>query len=223
MEFPFSGVESKIIMLVLSKISYFQSRRDDVLNVALAKELAAKKDTKGVQEIAAELWNDDPGIATDCLKVLYEVGAINPALIADQVEDFLKLLKSNNNRMVWGAMTALAAIADLKADVIYKRLEDVRSAMESGSVITMDNGVQVLALVAASSPARNKKVFPFLLAHLSTCRPKDVPQHSEKTLPAVTAGNHEEFVTVLKKRMPTLSATQATRVKKVIKTAQAKA
>jgi hypothetical protein len=210
-------------MPALNRIAYFQSRRDEALNVELAKELAAKKDKAGIGEIAAELSNKNANIANDCIKVLYEVGAIDPSLIADYASDFLKLLQSKNNRMAWGAMTALAAIAELKADVIYKQLSAVQEAMTNGSVITMDNGVKVLALVAASSKARSAKVFPFLLTHLATCRPKDVPQHSEKSLVAVTAGNQEAFVAVLNKRLPKLTASQATRVKKVIKAAEAKA
>jgi hypothetical protein len=209
-------------MPVLNRISYFQDRRDEALNVALAKELAAKKDKNGIREIADELWNKNTNIANDCIKVLYEVGAIDPVLIADYASEFLKLLQSKNNRMAWGAMTALAVIAELKADVIYKQLSAVQEAMTNGSVITMDNGVKVLALVAASSKAHSAKVFPFLLTHLATCRPKDVPQHSEKTLVAVTARNQEAFVDVLKKRLPKLSVSQTTRVKKVIKEAQAK-
>jgi hypothetical protein len=57
------------------------------------------------------------------------------------------------------------------------------------------------------------------LNHLTTCRPKDVPQHSEKTLAAVNAANKGEFIAVLEKRMVDLQGAQVTRVKKVIKEA----
>ena len=127
---------------VLNQIAYFQDRRDEVPNQLLAKELAAKKNKKGVAEIADNLWSDNANIQSDCLKVLYEVGYLSPALIADYVDDFLKLLEHKNNRLVWGAMIALSTIADLRPDEIYKQLSVVRTAMESGTVITMDNGVK---------------------------------------------------------------------------------
>ncbi len=205
---------------VLNQIAYFQDRRDEVPNQLLAKELAAKKNKKGVAEIADNLWSDNANIQSDCLKVLYEVGYLSPALIADYVDDFLKLLEHKNNRLVWGAMIALSTIADLRPDEIYKQLSVVRTAMESGTVITMDNGVKVLALVAASGEARSKKVFPYLLTHLATCRSKEIPQHSEKTLPAVNAKNKAEFITVLEKRMKELPPSQLARVKKVIREAE---
>jgi len=46
--------------------------------------------------------------------VLYEIGYIKPALIADYTPDFLALLKSKNNHMVWEDMIALATAADKK-------------------------------------------------------------------------------------------------------------
>ena len=50
----------------------YQDRRDEVPNQELAKELAAKKDRKGIREIADNLWNKNAQIQSDCLKVLYE-------------------------------------------------------------------------------------------------------------------------------------------------------
>lgn len=106
-------------MSVLNKLAHFQNRRDEAPNQALARELAEKKDRAGVREIARNLWNENRDVQSDCLKVLYEVGSLDPRLIAAYAGDFLKLLKSRNNRLVWGSMTALAAIAEIKAAEIY--------------------------------------------------------------------------------------------------------
>ena len=207
-------------MSVLNKIAYYQNQRSDVPNQELARELAASKDRDGVREIAEGLWNKDKNIQSDCLKVLYETGYLDPTLIADYAGDFLKLLKSRNNRLVWGGMIALSTVADLKADEIFPHFEEIRQVMGSGSVITMDNGVKALALVASQKDEYRKAIFPYLLDHLKTCRPKEVPQHAEKTLPAVTAGNKSDFIRVLEKRMEDMTDSQMTRLKKVIKTAQ---
>ena len=205
-------------MSVLNRIAHFQNRRDEVPNQELARELAEKKDRDGIHEIAENLWNKDKNIQADCIKVLYEIGYIDPALITDYAEDFLKLLKSRNNRLVWGGMTALSTIAEDQADFIHAHLNVILKAMNVGSVITVDNAVKTLAL-AASKEAYRPVIFPSLLDHLRTCRPKDVPQHAEKSLPAVDAGNRDEFIAALEKRMEDLSASQMTRIRKVIKTA----
>ena len=206
-------------MTVLNKIAYFQNRRDEVPNQELARELVESKNIAGIREIAENLWNKDRNVANDCIKVLYEIGYLAPELIEDYVGDFLKFMKSRNNRMAWGAMLALSTIAALKADEIYPRVGEIEQVMETGSVITIDSGVKILAIVASKNEIYHAEVFPYLLNHLTTCRPKDVPQHSEKTLAAVNAANKGEFIAVLEKRMVDLQGAQVTRVKKVIKEA----
>jgi hypothetical protein len=64
-------------------------------------------------------------------------------------------------------------------------------------------------------------MFPYLLKHLETCRPKEVAQHAEKTLPAVNATNKAQFLATLKARMADLSGAGLSRVKKVVKAAEA--
>jgi len=99
-------------MSTLDKIAFFQNRRDEVPNQLLAKELAETKNKQGIQEIVENLDNKNKNVRSDCLKVLYEIGYLNPGLIADYGNDFLKPPKSKENRMVWGAMIGLATIAD---------------------------------------------------------------------------------------------------------------
>jgi hypothetical protein len=89
-------------MSALDRIAHLQNRRDEVPNQELARELAAQKDHQGIREIAENLWNDDKNIQADCVKVLYEIGYIDPFLIAGYADDFLKLLRSRENRLVWG-------------------------------------------------------------------------------------------------------------------------
>jgi len=206
-------------MSVIDKLACSLGRRDEVPNQELARELAAKKDKKGIREIAGHLWDRDVNVANDCIKVLYEIGYINPSLVSPYAGDFIKLLKSRQNRLVWGGMLALGTVASLRPDDVFEHLEEVRKAMDSGSVITKDNGVKVLADTAAANKKYNETIFPYLLKHLSGCRPKEVPQHSEKTLPAVNTSNKADFIKVLEKRMEDLSGSGLARVKKVIKQA----
>jgi len=71
--------------------------------------------------------------------------------------------------------------------------------------------------VVAAQQGNVALAFPYLLHHLETCRPQDVPQRAEKTALAVNARNRKQFVAVLEKRLVDLSGAQAARVKKVIK------
>lgn len=204
-------------MSVLDRLASSLGRRDEVPNQELARDLAAKKDKAGIREIAENLWNKDKNIQADCIKVLYEIGSIEPKLITDYAEDFVKLLRSKNNRLVWGGMTALAEVAKANPEAVFKHLDEIKKAKETGSVITVDNAISALAYTAAATDEYNKAIFPYLLKHLSGCRPKEVPQHTEKTLPAVRSDNKVDFIKVLQKRMEDLSGSGLARVKKVIK------
>ena len=207
-------------MSVLNRIAHFQNRRDEVPNQELARDLAEKKDCEGIREIAENLWNRDKNIQADCVKVLYEIGYIDPSLIADYAEDYLKLLRSRNNRLVWGGMIALSTIANIRAEELFNNLQELHSAIEHGSVITVDGGILTLARIASTREEFRQAIFPYLLNHLENCRPKDIPQHSEKSLPAVDGSNKEDFIAVLEKRMEDLTDTQVKRVKKVIQEAE---
>ena len=206
-------------MSALNRIASSLGRRAEFPNQELARELAASKDKAGIREIAENLWNKDKNIQFDCIKVLYEVGYIEPKLIAGYAEDFVKLLRSKNNRLVWGGMLALAQAARVNPDAVFKHLDEIKKAKETGSVITVDNAVAALAWTASANAQYNQAIFPYLLKHLSGCRPKEVPQHSEKTLPAVNSANKAGFVKVLEKRTEDLSGSGLSRVKKVIKEA----
>ena len=205
---------------LLKRLAYLQTRRDRTPNLDLARDLVARNDKAGICEIAENMWNENKNIHWDCVHVMYEIGVIEPNLIAQYAEDFLKLLKSRHNNMVWGAMTALAEIAKVKPDFIFKHVDEIKKAKEAGSVITIDNSISALAHTAAANEDYNKAIFPYLLKHLSTCRPKEVPQHAERTLPAVNEFNKDDFIKVLKKRNDDLSGAAFTRLGRIIRLAQ---
>jgi hypothetical protein len=204
-------------MSIIERIAYLQGRKDELPNQELAKDLVETNNSAGFEEIAANLYNDDINIQSDCIKVLYEAGYINPGVIAEYVGDFIKLLRSRNNRLVWGATLALSTIAPIKADEIYKSRDTVLKIMQEGSVIAVDNTVKVLAAVAAQNDEYNEVIFPFLLGHLRECRPKEVGQHAESISLAVNRKNRDEFIKALSEREGSLTSAQLARIYKLYK------
>ena len=206
-------------MSALNQIAYFRGRRDEIPNQELARALALKKDEAGIREIAENLGNKEKNIQSDCLKVLYEIGYIDPSLISAYADDFLKLLTHKNNRMVWGSMIALSTIARLEADTLYPHVERIKKIMDKGTVITKDAGMKTLAGIASQKDSYRKTILPYLINRLKTCRPIDVARHAEQTLIAVSAKNKKEFIAALEKRMEDVSSAALSRVKKVVKQA----
>lgn len=204
-------------MAIIDQLAVSLGRKDDEPNKVLAKEIVAKKNIAGVKELAGNLQNADAKIVSNCLEVLEWVSTEKPELVSDYASQLLSLVQSKNNRHVWSAMIVLARIADLAADVIWKSIEEIIRVTETGSVITMDNGIKIMAQVSSQNETYEKKLFPILMKYLKECRSKSIPQYSESVFVAVNQDNKNDFVRVLQNRMEQLSSSQKNRVQKVIK------
>jgi hypothetical protein len=210
-------MQTKAVMSTLEKIAYYQGRRDEVPNQLLAKELVGTKDKEGIKEIAKNLHNGNKNMRGDCLKVLYEIRYLEPALIAGYVDEFLELLSAKDNRLVWGAMIGLASIASLRPGEIWASIDDVIRITESGTIITKVWGIRTLARVAAADPIYRYKIFPSLIHQIQTCIPRDMPTHAESIFCAVDRENKAELLDVMESRYSEFTTAQSVRYKKVLK------
>jgi hypothetical protein len=207
----------EVQMSTLEKIAFFQNQRDEVPNQILAKELVDTRNSDGIREIAENLENKNKNIRSDCLKVLYEIGYLDSGLISDYTDAFLRLLKSKDNRMVWGALIGLATIADRHPKEIWAQINDILRITKNGTIISMVWGIRVLAKVAAADDEYKDKIFPFLLKQIQTCIPRDIPTHAESFLCAVDKKNKAELLSILESRQDELTPAQLTRYKRVLK------
>lgn len=203
-------------MTVLTKLASQLDRKDERPNIELARELLESNNIAGIQEIIENLAGRNQKIKSDCVKVAYEIGKVKPELICDYAEIFIDLLKSTNNRLVWGAMQVLSTIAEISAITLMKHLHTIKLAVKAGTVITTDKGILTLAKLATVSDYNRKAIFPFLIEHLKTCRTKEIPQHAESILLAVANDEMKvQFLNVLKEREPYMTKPQAKRVQKI--------
>ena len=117
-------------------------------------------------------------------------------------------------------MINLALVAKRKPKQIYAKFDDIVTTIEKGSVITQDNGIKTLAIVASVEKEYNQRIFPYLIEQLKTCRPKSVAQYAESIYVAVNPANQDSFIDVLDKRLDDLSPTQKSRVTKILRKLQ---
>lgn len=202
---------------MIEKVAYNLGRNDEEPNINLAIELCNTKDLDGIKEIVTGLKSEKEQIANDCIKVLYEIGERSPELIVDYVLNFIQLLKSKNNRLIWGSMTALSKITALKPKEVFENIEIVIKAYEIGSVITRDNSISVFAELVKADKKYEKVMFRKIIQHLETCRPKELGQHAERAFICVNELNAKEFIDVLLKRRECLIDAQKKRIDKLIK------
>ncbi|XZF14967.1 hypothetical protein ACTHGU_02445 [Chitinophagaceae bacterium MMS25-I14] len=204
-------------MSILDKLASSVGQRDEQPNIALAETIAVAGDKTAVQELVAGLQHKKKDIQSDCIKTLYEIGERKPGLIADYIDVFVPLLESKNNRLQWGAMTALNAIAGVNPDGVFAVLGRLALAVDKGSVITRDHYVAILIKLAAV-PKYAGNAFALLLEQLQSCPTNQLPMYAENAMPLINAGNRTDFVLLLTSRLDEIEKeSKRKRVEKVIR------
>lgn len=186
-------------MTVLDRLSSALDRRDEAPNVQLAEEIVARSDKAAIAELAEAVRSGPARQANDALKVLYEVGARDPALVGGQCPVFIEALKSANNRTVWGAMTALDAVAEQRAETLVGELPAIIAAADRGSVIAKDHCNSILVKLARAG--YGDKAVPILIERLAQAAPNQFPSYAEAIAPVLPPAARPGFLAVLTERV----------------------
>jgi hypothetical protein len=200
-------------MSVRGKLASALGRNDEQPNVELAEALAAKPSAAAITELVELLSAGTVAEQNDAIKVLYELGERRPEVIAGHAAAFLALLKSKNNRNVWGAMSAIDTIAAVRPKEVAAALKDILAAADKGSVIAKDKAMSTLSKLALAGEA---KAMPALLDRLDTAAVNQLPMYAELALPAVGA-HKTKFQAILERRLPDLPPAKQARVGKVLR------
>ncbi len=199
-------------MGILDLIASAQNRKDETPNIALAKQIVMDSDTKAVEELIINLDSKSKAIQSDCIKVLYEIGEDNPELIKPYMATFIKLLKHKNNRLQWGAMTALKSISYITPNDFYPLLPQLMEAASKGSVITRDNFLGILINISSF-----KDVSDLLFELLYKSPANQVPMYAERILPVISQSTRTKFINTLNERLSDIHKESALkRIQKVI-------
>ena len=203
-------------MTVIDKLASSLNRRNETPNQELAKQIVGRNDKTAVRELVENLQNKNPNIQSDCIKVLYEVGERKPALVSPFIPEFSSLLGHKNNRLVWGAMSALDTVSLEDPKTIYTMLPKIVEAADKGSVITRDHAVSILGKLASLDPFANK-VVPTLMEQLKSCPTNKLPMYAENLASVITRANRAIFLKTLRSRVGDIEKeSKRKRVEKVI-------
>ena len=203
-------------MAYIEKIAFHLGRRDEVPNQELAALLAGEENVAGIEEIAGFLHDKNKSVQSDCIKVLYEIGYINPRLIAKYAEVFAGLLESKVNRMVWGAMIALSTIAAEVPDDVWPYVDRIKNLIENGTVITNVSGVRTLIRLAGSGKRYHDELVDDLFRLQRACRDVDFAKRAEEMWRVIRLEHREAYRRILEERMPNLGKAAQNRLAKAI-------
>ena len=204
-------------MSIINKLASVNYQKEQLLNQELAKEIFETTDKKAIDELVQNLSNKKIAIQNDCIKVLYEIGELDPILISDYLNNFLALLTHKNNRLRWGAMAALNCIAAEQPKNIYGHLTQIMDAADKGSVITRDNAVNLL-INLAHVPDYFENAFSLLIEILLKCQANQLPMYAERSLPLINEQNKQSLIRVIESRLEDMDKqSKRKRIEKVIK------
>lgn len=202
-------------MSVLGRLASALGRNDEQPNIALAEALAASPDPAAVEELVTAL-DGKSAIANDAIKVLYELGERRPELVALYAEEFIAKLGSKNNRMVWGALTAIDTVTALRSDEVVVALDAILAAADAGSVIAKDKANAILVKLAAAGHA--EQVLPILISRLDDAAPNQFPTYAEEIASVIDAAHKPQFIAVLEARLPRVEGNaKRARVEKLLR------
>jgi len=204
-------------MTSIEKIAFHLGRRDEDPNKELAALLAGEENQAGIAEISNYLWDKNTSIQSDCIAVMYHIGYLAPELISKYAPEFIKLLESKNNRMVWGAMIALATIAEDVPEEIWPHLDKIKTLIETGTVITNVWGVKTLINLSKAGSNYYQALIDELLKLQKECRSVDFAKRAEDMWEAIQPAHLDEYRKILLERKPTLSGAAQKRLERVIK------
>ncbi|MEO9511103.1 MAG: hypothetical protein ABJN84_02615 [Flavobacteriaceae bacterium] len=203
-------------MDIIQKLAASLNRRDEVPNQELAKEIVLSKNKKAVKELIGNLSNKK-AIQNDCIKVLYEIGAQEPKLIANYINEFVEQLCSKNNRLQWGSMIALGTLVNERPKEIHAILPTILKVADKGSVIAKDQAVNILIKLCATKSYFDS-AFTLLIEQLLKSPTNQLPMYAERAIPVVDEKNKTLFVKTLTSRLNDIEKeTKRKRIEKVIK------
>lgn len=187
-------------MSVIELLASSRGSRKSDANITLAEKIASSGNGEAVTELIGLLKHKDRNLQSDAIKTLYETGFRNPEIIAPFYTEFLELLPNKNNRLVWGAMAALTSITAIRHRELYKSLDMIMNAVNKGSVITIDCGVEILAKLNHFDAYHNT-TDPILMEQLLKCPIKQLPTYARKTLEHIGTHTTEGYRNIITNRL----------------------
>lgn len=202
---------------IIDQLAHSLGSREETPNIRLAEKISKANDRASTQELISLLHHKIGGIRNDAIKVLYEIGERNPKLVIGYVDQFLKTLHHKDNRMIWGAMSALSAISKAKPELLTDHLAEIVDAMDNGSVITRDHGIYVLVNLSRIKK-HHADCMELLLEQIEKAPVNQVPMYAEKTAEVLSASYLKRFEKILRSRKDVLEIpSKEKRIMKILK------
>jgi hypothetical protein len=118
--------------------------------------------------------------------------------------------------MVWGAMIALATIAEQVPEELWPHREKIKELIETGTVITNVWGVKTLINLSKAGEPYYSELVDDLLRLQKECRNVDFVKRAEEMWVVIQPEHKDTYRELLVERKPNLSKSAQARLGRVI-------
>jgi hypothetical protein len=202
---------------ILDHLACALGRADEQPNIDLAIKISKTGNKSQVAELIKCLENKKTAIRSDAIKVLYEIGERKSALIIPYLDKFMEALRHKDNRMRWGAMSALSAISKANPEALGPHMVTIVDSMDEGSVITRDRGVYILCDLAKVKKY-HKDCMELLLEQIEHAPVNQMAMYAEKTAEVLSTPYKSRLIQTISRRKYVFAIpTKAKRLEKLLR------
>lgn len=186
--------------MIIQQLSSSLGRKDEQPNIDLAIQICKDENSASVSELVFLTRGKNKNLQNDSIKVLYEIGERNSSLILPHLSIFLNHLFSKNNRLQWGAMTAIRMISNNYPSEIADFIFELEAAAASGSVICRDNFIGILENLLLLEIWYDQ-AFTILIQQLESCPENQLAMYAEMTMSKINDRSRKSYCYTLRNRL----------------------
>lgn len=166
----------------------------------IASDILNRSNPDEIKGLISNLFVQNRGLQKDSFTLLKWISEREPKILIPFFEDFIKLLKSDYNRMRWGSMQIIRNLNPLVPHLTYSHLEELEDAVRMGSIVEQDQWVDILVDLS-----RNPSYYPHCFALLADILWKSglnqFPTYIEELSEIVQVGDIETLVYCIGQRI----------------------
>ena len=187
---------------------------------ALAREVIDGTSGVSLEQYVAQL--SDPhtidAVSQQAARVLEEVSATKPELLAPHIEQLVSLLGSDRPCAVQAAAHCLPVLAKVTPAKVAKQLKTMQAALPKASGPAQDGLVRTFVALCVASVTYQKRLIDSFELALRTADPKQLPGWVEHILPALKGEPYAQARAVVENRAqdPALARPVAQRVAEIL-------
>lgn len=190
---------------IVDQLASSLKRNDQQPNIDLASRLARAGDRETIAALMSLAKTGSKPVRYDAIKVLFEIGRIEPELLLCHGEALVALLQAKENRMIWGSLQALETLCAIAPELLAANLNEILGAADRSSVIAMDKTMAILAKLVADKRF-STIVTPILLQRLAHSAPNQFPTYAELAAVTISDKNKVQLQKIIEERLGSVAS-----------------